>query len=104
MAHTTCGSRVGWSPGDYGFVPERCGKPATGSYVTKSGLRVGYCDELGHENRVRRIWAERIEVDVPEPVWLHEDPEYADPITAAKAEAERYDSWTDTGSTWEVAS
>ena len=29
------------------------------------------------------------EPDPPEPQWLHEVPEYADPMTAAKAEADR---------------
>lgn len=30
-----------------------------------------------------------VEETIPEPKWLHEDPEYADPMTAAKAEADR---------------
>jgi hypothetical protein len=88
-----CNAIVGHEPGPYGFRPVECtqvvgvrGYWAVTERWENTGHFVSYCALPGHEQNVRRRFAQ---VDSPEPRWLHEDPEYADPITAGKG----YHDW-----------
>ena len=84
-----CDAIVTYRATDYSFEPVYCGQ-VVGIRSYQSGeepITVAYCAIPGHEQSVRRRFAEVGEP--PEPRWLHEDPEYMDGITMAKAAAER---------------
>lgn len=82
----TCEERIGERAGDFGMEPVLCSQVVgVRQWYDSEGALHAAC-ALHSGSMVRRF----PEADPPEPKWLHEQPEYADPITAAK-------SWTDAG-------
>lgn len=68
----TCDAIVTQRPTRWGFEGVRCTQVVgIRTYVTTGGLRVGYCSIGGHEQNVRRRFAEQ--QDPLEPSWLHEE-------------------------------
>lgn len=66
----TCDATIGTTPTEWGFAPVRCTQVVgLRTYVTTGGIRVAYCPIGGHEQNVRRRFAER----ETEPVWFHEE-------------------------------
>lgn len=96
-----CRAITGKRPNEYGFVNIECGQTVgTRHYWTKMvgayPHEVAYCTRDGHERSVRVRFAE---VDPPEPVYLHEDPDFID-HDAAETYTDAidiYKSWTDAG-------
>lgn len=94
-----CNATIGQEKGEFGFVPVRCTQTVGTRAYWEAGARertntdhlVAYCSIPGHEEQVRRRFPEG---EPPMPVFLHEDPDYADPVTLAKAEADREETWT----------
>jgi hypothetical protein len=82
-----CLAVIHYGAGAFGFDPILCSQVVgVRHFVTTGGLRVGYCAIPSHEASVRRRFTERSIEDIPEPVWLHEDPDFApDAIDAWKA-------------------
>lgn len=64
-----CNAIIEQTAGEYGFVPVLCTQTvATRSFLTTTGLRVGYCAIDGHEASVRRRFAERVPMTGWEPI------------------------------------
>ena len=89
-----CNAIIDYQPDGWGFIPVRCGQVvAVRTYPTTLGFVVSYCPQKGHQESVRRRYAELKPYypapEPPMPRFLHEDPEYMDGATMAKAAAER---------------
>lgn len=57
-----CDATIAKTPTDFGFQPVTCTQTfGVATYISRSGLRVGYCPIEGHEASVRRRFAERVE-------------------------------------------
>lgn len=84
-----CEHTIRQEAGTYGFRPVTCGHTvAVRVWYDERGTLHGACPD--HIAARLHLYPES---DPPEPVWLHEDPEYADDMTYAKWAADR-DSWT----------
>lgn len=70
MDRPTCAAGIGLKAGPYGMEPIVCAQSVgVRTYHSPEGV-VGYCAIPRHEAKVRRRY---LEVDPPEPKWLHED-------------------------------
>lgn len=57
-----CDATIGRLAGDFGFTPVTCQQTVgVATFISTSGLRVGYCPIEGHQAIVRRRFAERVE-------------------------------------------
>jgi hypothetical protein len=94
-----CKATISVEPAPYGFRPVQCGQVVgIRGYWAKTepwentDHFATYCALEGHQANVRRRFAARTDVpqapaEPPEPRWLHEDPNYDDPLPAGS-------SWT----------
>jgi len=57
-----CDATIGRTPTAFGFDPVICTQTVgVATFISVSGLRVGYCPIEGHEASVRRRFAERVD-------------------------------------------
>lgn len=69
-----CNAIIEQTAGEYGFVARCCRQTvAVRTFVSTSGLRVGYCAIAGHEGSVRRRFQERGRMTGWDPLPADED-------------------------------